>query len=110
MHALAAFGADAPVLDGDGGAAALQTWLRDRIAAMLAGDRAHLMAILYRVDVRERDVDAALAAPDPAGSLADALVARALEADATRRRYRTASDAASDPASDPTHEQSSPSA
>lgn len=100
MHALAAFGADAPVLDAeDGDAPALRTWLRTRIAAMLdGGERARLMAILYRVDVRERDVTAALATDDPAGALADALVQRALDAHATRQRYRRAAgDAGSTP-------------
>lgn len=90
MHALAAFGADAPALPDDDpdAAEALRAWLRARVAALLEGDRARLMAILYRVDVRERDVATALAADDPAGALADALVARALEAAATRRAYR----------------------
>lgn len=88
MHALAAVGTDAPALDdGDGDASALRAWLAPRIAAMLDGDRARLMAILYRVDVRERDVMAALSAPDPAGALADAIVARAMDAQRTRRAH-----------------------
>ena len=66
-------------------AAALRAWLVPRVAAMLASDRARLLAILYRVDVRERDLNAALAAPDVPAALADALVARMVETQRTRR-------------------------
>ena len=85
MHALAAFGDDAPaVVPGD--AEAMRAWLRARIAAMLDGDRARLMAVLYRIDVRERDVAAALAASDPASALADAVLERVAETHARRAR------------------------
>lgn len=66
-------------------ASALRAWLVPRVAAMLASDRARLLAILYRVDVRERDLAAALAAPDVPAALADALVARMVETQRTRR-------------------------
>ena len=51
--------------------AALRAWLRERVAAMLAADRHRLLALLYRVDVRERD-------------LADALIVRMVE----KQRFR----------------------
>ena len=79
--ALATFGADAP-----SDAEAMRAWLRARIAAMLDGDRARLMAVLYRIDVRERDVAAALAASDPASALADAVLERVAETHARRAR------------------------
>ncbi len=89
MHALAAFGDDAPpedvALGVPGDAEAMRAWLRARIAAMLDGDRARLMAVLYRIDVRERDVRAALAARDPESALADAVMARMGETHARRR-------------------------
>lgn len=65
-------------------AAALRAWLRREVTRMLAWDRARLMAIVYRVDVRERDLTRSLAAPDPAGSLTEALIARMAE----KLRYR----------------------
>lgn len=80
MHALAAFGNDPP-----SDAAALRAWLCARISAMLTGERARLMAVLYRIDVRERDVRAALASGDPPSALADAVIARAAESQARRR-------------------------
>ena len=90
MHALAAFGADAPPEgtpseDAPLDAEAMRAWLRVRIAAMLGADRARLMAVLYRIDVRERDVGAALASGDPASALADAVIARMAESQARRR-------------------------
>lgn len=63
----------------------VRAWLVPIVAQMLASDRARLLAILYRVDVRERDLNAALSAPDVPASLADALLARMLE----KQRYRT---------------------
>ncbi len=87
MHALAAFGADAPLdtpPDAPADAAVLRAWLRRRIAAMLIAERAALMAVLYRIDVRERDVTAALSAKDPADALADAVLARMAETRARR--------------------------
>jgi hypothetical protein len=70
----------------EGDAAALRAWLRAEVARMLTGERARLMAILYRVDVRERDLAAALMADDVPGALADALIARMAE----KLRYRRA--------------------
>lgn len=73
---------DAPL---PGEAEALSTWLADRIAEMLESNPALLMSHLYRVDVRERDVQAALAAPDAPAALAEALIQREIE----KSQYRT---------------------
>ncbi len=64
--------------------AALRRWLRERVAEMLRTAPALVMSHLYRVDVREAVVQTALAAPDPAAALADALIAREIE----KARYR----------------------
>ncbi|HYE58017.1 MAG TPA: hypothetical protein VD948_05905 [Rhodothermales bacterium] len=63
----------------------LRAWLRGEVARLLSGERAWLMAILYRVDVRERDLAAAFSDDDVPGALADALIARMAE----KLRYRT---------------------
>lgn len=68
-------------------AEAVRAWLVPAVCALLATDRARLMAILYRVDVRERDLATALAVPDVAAALAEALLARMVE----KQRYRRAS-------------------
>lgn len=67
--------------------AALRAWLRERVAAMLAAERARLLALLYRVDVRERDLARALAADDVPAALADALIARMVEKQRFRARH-----------------------
>ncbi len=73
--------ADAP-LSGD--AAPERAWLVDAVRQLLDANPALLLSALYRVDVREGDVRAALSLPDPAPALADALIAR----EAEKRRYR----------------------
>ena len=70
----------------DTGEGALRVWLAAEVARLLDRDRPRLMAVLYRVDVRERDVAAAFAAPDVPAALADALVTRMRE----KLRYRSA--------------------
>ena len=64
--------------------AALRAWLRERVAAMLVADRPRLLALLYRVDVRERDLADALSASDVPAALADALIVRMVE----KQRFR----------------------
>ena len=63
--------------------------LRARIASLLTTDRDWLLGKLYRLDVRERDIQAALASPgvDVPAALAELVVARQRERAATRRRY-----------------------
>lgn len=62
----------------------LRAWLVPVVARMLASERARLLAVCYRVDVRERDLASALAADDVAAALADALIARMVE----KQRFR----------------------
>lgn len=64
--------------------AALRAWLVPVVARMLANERARLLAVFYRVDVRERDLASALAADDVPAALADALIARMVE----KQRFR----------------------
>ena len=64
--------------------AALRAWLTERVAHLLATQPALLLSHLYRVDVREKDVRAALAAPDPTAALVQAL----LDREAEKARYR----------------------
>ena len=68
--------------------------LRERIADLLASDRDWLLGKMYRLDVRERDLLAALAAPavDVPGALAALVVARQRERAAARERYRARDD------------------
>ena len=68
----------------------LHAWLRGEVARLLHGERARLMAILYRVDVREKDLAAAFAHDDVPGALADALITRMDE----KLRYRNGVDRA----------------
>lgn len=65
------------------------TLLRDRVAALLASDRDWLLGKLYRLDVRERDIEAALARPsvDVPSALAELIVARQRERTAARARH-----------------------
>ncbi len=67
--------------------AGLRAWLTARVEHLLRTQPALLMSHLYRVDVREADVQAALAAPEPARALADALIARETEKHLYRQRY-----------------------
>ncbi len=64
--------------------AALRAWLTERVAYLLETRPALLLSHLYRVDVRERDVRAALAAPDPTAAVVQAL----LDREAEKARYR----------------------
>lgn len=63
--------------------------LRERVASLLESDRDWLLGKLYRLDVRERDLQRALARPsvDVAAALAELILARQRERLAARRRY-----------------------
>lgn len=80
--------------------AGLRAWLVGQIADLLLTRPALLLSHLYRVDVREADVQAALAAADPAAALADALIAREAEKARYRARYRPSPPADNAPADD----------
>ena len=75
--------------------AAILAELRERLAEKITGlldrDRYRLMSILYRIDVREDRVKAALAAPEPGQIpflLADLIIERQLQKIRIRRKYR----------------------
>jgi hypothetical protein len=73
------------------GYAQLHEALVQRIVYFLHHDLERLLAILYRIDVRERDTKAAFAQSDPkqiAPVLADAIIARELEKVKSRLRYK----------------------
>ncbi|MEZ4700127.1 MAG: hypothetical protein R2834_07335 [Rhodothermales bacterium] len=60
------------------------------VTALLDRDRGYLLSLLYRIDVRERDVKEAFATTPPAAlprRLAELMVARHEEKLATRRAY-----------------------
>ena len=63
--------------------------LRKQLAFLLENRRDWLLGKLYRLDVRERDIKAALAAPntDVATELARLIVARQAERAAARRKF-----------------------
>ena len=63
--------------------------LRERVAALLQSDRDWLLGKLYRLDVRERDIQGALAQPsvDVPAALAELILARQRERLAARRRH-----------------------
>ena len=66
--------------------------LRQQIAYLLEHRRDWLLGKLYRLDVRERDIKAALAVPqsDTAEDLARLILARQAERSAARLRYGSA--------------------
>ena len=70
--------------------------LRAQVAHLLTHRRAWLFGKLYRLDVRERDLKAALAQPggDVAGALATLIIARQAERLATRSRASARPEAA----------------
>lgn len=74
---------------------ALRQYLTARIQAMLDRQPALLMSLLYRIDVAERAVKAALTQPDHraiAATLADLCIERQLQKLRTRRAYPPAPD------------------
>ena len=71
--------------------AAVRRFLIERIERLLDGNLALLMSLLYRVDVRERDVQRVLAESPPdrlPADLTDLIIERLLEKIRLRRRYR----------------------
>lgn len=68
----------------------LRDQLAERIAYMIDHDFELLMQILYRIDVREKDVKMALGyalVNEPAVFLADKIIDRLIEKAETRRKY-----------------------
>lgn len=90
-QALAASGSALPARPEPLTLEAVRAFLIERIAALLDGNPALLMHVLYRVDVAEREVRRVFAERSPAdvpGDLADLLIERQLQKLRTRRRYR----------------------
>ncbi len=70
----------------------LEAFLRDRIGQLLREDPARLMSILYRIDVRERELMECLEqlqGPALIERLSEIVIARQLEKIETRQKYRS---------------------
>ena len=66
----------------------IRSFLKTHITQMLDQNPGHLMSILYRIDVRERDVKAAFTNTPP-GELAEHLAVLIIDRQLEKLKYRT---------------------